>query len=104
MTDLKQALLEKWRGIQGTTRNFLSRKRTHQELMLLFLVAAVFGFTLKSLVRDSITIGFDDYRLVENSRLVDLNLLQKEVLENDGALATKKTVAASGATCSEQAD
>lgn len=104
MTDLKQAFFEKLRGIQGATRNFLSRERTHQELMILFLVAVVFGFTLKSLVRDSITIGFDDYRLVESSRLVDLNLLQKEVLKNDGALATKKTAVASGATCSEQAD
>lgn len=104
MTDLPQTLLKKLKDWERGARHFLSRERTHQELIILFLVAAVLGFSLKSLVRDSLTIGFDDYRLRDNSRLVDLNLLQKEVLKNDSALATKKTVVARGEACSETTD
>lgn len=104
MTHLPQTLLKKLKDLEGSARRFLSRERTHQELMVLFLVAVVFGFSLKSLIRDSLTIGFDDYRLGDTSRLVDLNLLQKEVLNKDSALATKKAVVASGEACSETTD
>lgn len=84
--------------------SILKREYTPRGLALLFLVATAFGFLTKSLVHDSWTMGFDDYRLSENRITLDLNLLQKELLAKGGTLATSKTETPRGDSCSEKTE
>lgn len=54
-------------------------------LGVIFMVALLAGMGLKTIARDSITIGFEDYKLARNGNIIDLNAVQKRVLSGEAA-------------------
>ncbi len=79
---------------------FSTRQYSSRTLTFLFLLALGAGVLIKSLVNDSLTIGFDDYRLSRGENRVNLNTLEKELIQNGGSEATKQA-ATPGETCAE---
>ncbi|MDP2837941.1 MAG: hypothetical protein Q8O53_01520 [Candidatus Moranbacteria bacterium] len=81
--------------------NMKQRDYTPRDLALIFLVALCFGALIKSNLNDTLTIGFDDYKL-SKANTVDLNALQKGLIKNGGTLATSREVPPQGETCQEE--
>lgn len=73
---------------------FLTLKSSHhftaRSLVLLFVVAFSTGFFIKTVVHDSLTIGYDDYRLTRMP-VIDLNAVQKELIRDGGSSATQES-------------
>lgn len=67
-------------------------------LVGLFVLALIAGLGIKSLARESITIGFDDYKLASSANTLDLNAVQKRVLSGAGEVPAG---APEGAQCTE---
>ena len=90
-----------WREkVQKYGQGLLHRSFSSRDLSLLFLVAVLCGIALKSQVNDRWTIGYDDYRLTSPERLVDLNVLQKELISRGGSLAVRSEQRVpTGASC-----
>lgn len=80
--------------------NFFKREYSRKGLVLLFLVALALGAFIKSFANNSLTMGFDDYKLSRSEKIVDLNRLQKELIQNGGTLATSEP-APRGEVCTE---
>ena len=78
----------------------LYEKATTRDLFILFIVAFFFGAGIKVLVRDAVTIGYDDYTLPRQDTLVDLNILEKELIKQG---TPKRAPVPSGDTCSQEA-
>lgn len=74
---------------------------TRRGLAILFVLAVLLGATIKSAVSDSITIGFEDYKLAPSETLIDLNAVQKQVLREGGSLSLSGA-AAQGPSCSNK--
>jgi len=70
-----------------------------QNIAVLLFLAVLSGFFIKTLVHDSLTMGFDDYRLMTKKDTVDLNLLQKELIQQGGSFATSERPALRGESC-----
>lgn len=70
-----------------------------RDLVILFMVAFFVGVGMKTAATQTITIGFDDYTLPPKETLLDLNDIQKKVIENGGVL--RESDVASGGVCSE---
>jgi len=70
-----------------------------QNIVVLFFFAVLSGFLIKTLVHDSLTMGFDDYRLTTKNDAIDLNLLQKELIQQGGSFATSERPALQGESC-----
>ena len=68
---------------------------------VLFLLALSMGVVIKSLVNDTLTIGFDDYKLSKTKAAVDLNALQKDLIKYGGSLAVSGEVPPQGESCRE---
>ncbi len=92
-----------WRHITATALQ-ISKKYWgalgRQNIVALFFLAVVCGFFIKTSVHDSLTIGFDDYRLSTKKDVVDLNLLQKELIQQGGSFATGERPTLQGESCS----
>ena len=69
---------------------------------MLFILALGTGAGIKSLVNDSLTMGFDDYRLSRSKSTIDLNILQKELIQRGGSLATSLEGVPQGEVCAEE--
>lgn len=80
--------------IRGLYERIISR-----DLLTLFAVALFLGAGIKMLVRDTITIGYDDYTLSQDDTLVDLNILEKELIKSGGP---KHEPVPKGDTCSQE--
>ncbi len=96
-------LVEKMRFIGQKAARALKKAfmpRALGSLTLLFVLAVGGGALIKSLVNDTLTIGFDDYRL-SHSASIDLNTLQKDLIKNGGTLATTKQSRPIGKSCAE---
>jgi len=78
----------------------LYRGIASRHLLILFIVAFFLGFGIKSLIRDTVTIGYDDYTLPQPDTLVDLNTLEKELIKNG---ITQEKPVPRGDTCKEEA-
>lgn len=89
-----------FRAVRATVSNFLKKEHTPRTLAILFVLAILMGATVKSAVSDTLTIGFEDYKLLPAEKLVDLNGVQKQVLGEGGSLALSGT-AAQGKACSQ---
>lgn len=91
-----------WRQI-STTALQTSKKYWEalgrQNIAVLLFCAVLSGFFIKTLVHDSLTMGFDDYRLTIKNNTVDLNLLQKELIEQGGSFATSERPVLQGESC-----
>lgn len=91
-----------WRHVITTTlrisKNYWGAIGRQNIAVLLFL-AVVSGFFLKTLVHDSWTMGFDDYRLTSKNDTVDLNVLQKELIQQGGSFATTDRPVLQGESC-----
>ena len=74
------------------------RYRVH-DLGLLFILALASGAGIKLLVNDRLTIGFDDYRLATTKNVIDLNRMQKELIQRGGT--HREETAPQGKTCAE---
>lgn len=101
MTDWQKYTTEMTKKTLEKAFLLLHREYTPRGLALLFLVAAALGFATKSLVHDSLTIGYDDYRLSDSRRTVDLNHLQQELLSRGGSLSTDEAPLPKGDSCSD---
>jgi len=71
---------------------------TRRDLIVLFIVAFFVGYSFKIAAAQVITIGFDDYTLPPQETLLDLNVVQKKMIENGSAF---KSGVAPGDACSE---
>lgn len=70
-------------------------------LAILFIVAFIVGVGVKSLLNNVLTIGYEDYTLKGSENALDLNLIQKNLIEKGEALAVGENVTPSGEVCSE---
>jgi len=80
----------------------LGREYSPRGLALLFLLALFAGASIKSLLNDSLTIGFDDYKLSRTETKVDLNTLEKDLIKQGGSLATTAETPPRGKSCFEE--
>lgn len=82
------------------------QRRTYipRDLAILFLLSLCVGFLVKSLLHDTLTIGFDDYTLAKANTVVDLNALQKDLIKNGGSLAASGEAPPQGQTCREDGE
>lgn len=91
-----------WRHIAATALQ-ISKKYWgalgQQNIVVLFFLAIVCGFLIKTSIHDSLTIGFDDYRLTIKKDTVDLNLLQKELIQQGGSFAISERPVLQGESC-----
>lgn len=99
MIDWQEKASKKARKARDFAVALLHREYTSRDLALFFLLALLAGAMVKSFVNDRFTIGFDDYKLSRNENIVDLNILQKELIENGGTLATSEEPAPRGESC-----
>ena len=60
---------------------------TKFNLFALFVLAFLAGAAIKTVAIENITIGFNDYTLPPREKLYDLNVLQKNFINNGGILA-----------------
>lgn len=104
MINWQEKALKKAKEAWGFAESLLHREYSSRDLALLFLLALLTGAAVKSWVNDWLTIGFDDYKLSRNENLVDLNILQKELVEKGGTLATSEEPAPRGESCSEEGE
>jgi len=81
-------------------RDLFEREYSPRALALLFLLALGIGSSLKALVNDSLTIGFDDYTISRDKDITDLNALEKKLIQDGSTL--KKQVPKTGDTCAEE--
>lgn len=49
-------------------------------LIILFALAFVLGTAIKVVASETITIGFDDYKLAPKEKLYDLNTMQRKFM------------------------
>ena len=101
MTDWQKYVAEMTKKTLEKASSLFHREYTPRGLALLFLLAAALGFATKSLLRDSLTIGYDDYRLSDSRLTVDLNRLQQELLSRGGSLSTDEAPLPKGDSCSD---
>jgi|GEM_PF-6013345 len=80
--------------------NFIKSEHSWRNFALLFLLALGTGVAIKSLANNSLTMGYNDYRLTKGET-IDLSALQKELIKNGGNNATKARDAADGEMCEE---
>ncbi len=57
------------------------RDYSSRNLAILFLLAVCSGAGIKAIANDTLTIGFDDYRLASSENTLDLNRFEKESIE-----------------------
>lgn len=95
---------EYWEKLHRKTRALLRWNLSQKKLIFLFIIAFFLGFSVKSLVHESLTIGYDDYRLVRNTSILDLNLVQQETLRDNQSLSSQKITIEPGASCSDTQD
>lgn len=81
------------------TRLVIRSEYCTRDLAVLFIIAFFVGVGMKTAATQAITIGFDDYTLPPRETLLDLNAVQKEMIENGSALAGNNSVP--GGACSE---
>lgn len=82
-------------------RSFLVREYSPRELAFLFIVALSVGAFTKSLLNDSLTIGHDDYTLSRNQGIIDLNILEKALIQKTIS-SSENSIALKGETCTEE--
>lgn len=97
---LQAQMKEKAQKFLVLVTDLLTREYSSRDLALLFLLALLCGASIKSLVNDTLTIGFDDYTLSRNQGLVDLNALEKRLINNGGTVATATAAPPKGEVCS----
>lgn len=99
------ALREKWLILKTALvrkgRQLSDRTLSPRDWAVLLLAGMLLGLAAKSLAHDTLTIGYDDYRLSQNGNTLDLNLLEKEIIKNGGSFATKANAIPKGDTCTE---
>lgn len=81
-------------------RFIVRREYTSQDLALLFLLAILFGASIKAVASDTLTIGFEDYKLAPEGTSIDLNTIQKQVLRKGGSLTLSGSIP-EGEVCSQ---
>lgn len=102
-------IMKKWREkarmVTQKTSTLLAavkeREYTPRGLMILFFLALCVGGLTKSLLHNTLTIGFDDYKLAKTKTAIDLNILQKDLIKNGGTLATSGEALPQGQSCKE---
>lgn len=70
-----------------------------RDLAVLFIIAFLIGVAGKSAATQAITIGFDDYTLPPRETLLDLNAVQKKMIENGSAFI--ESGGSEGGVCEE---
>lgn len=81
------------------TRLVVQSEYTRRDLVVLFIVAFLVGYGLKTAASQTITIGFEDYTLPSKERLLNMNAVQKKVTENGNAFIENDAISAG--VCSE---
>lgn len=72
---------------------------TKRDLAVLFIVAFFAGVGFKAVATQTVTIGFEDYTLPPKETLLNLNAVQKKMIENGNAFIGNDAV--QGGVCSE---
>lgn len=72
---------------------------TRRDFITFFVVALFLGMGIKSLAIQTITIGFEDYKLAPKETLYDMNLVQQKVIDQ-GSVSLKNDPR-KGGVCSE---
>ena len=102
LTDWQTRTKEKIQDFQILLDDLLTREYSPRELALLFLAALLCGALIKTVASSTLTIGFDDYKLSRDNRLVDLNVLEKQLFKDGGTIATASAATPHGETCSAE--
>lgn len=55
-------------------------KNTKYNLLALFALAFILGVMIKVVASETITMGFDDYKLAPKEKLYDLNVIQRKFM------------------------
>lgn len=76
------------------------RELSWHDYVAIFIFALCLGATIKILVRDTLTIGYNDYTLPHDTVLIDFNHLESTLITQNG-LTSGATPAPTGETCSE---
>jgi len=75
----KEALMRffKERDLIGCMREKM--RHMPSELILLFVLGVIIGFVLKDTIGRTITVGYDDYKIVGEEARYDINVLERNV-------------------------
>lgn len=95
-------LRDKGSAVLTLAQNLLKREYTPRGLAFLFIGALCIGAFVKTLVHDPLTMGYDDYQLSRDQNLLDLDRIQRDIIEQGGTLATSENTAPKGATCTNE--
>lgn len=71
-----------------------------RSLVVIGIIAILFGIVLKILSANTFTIGFQDYTLAPAEKIIDLNVVQHRLLLEGGSLATPENSIV-GPACSQ---
>lgn len=88
--------------LQALLVSLVHHEYTPRGLALLFITALCMGALVKSIVHDTLTIGYDDYTLSRDPTILDLNVIQKQLIRSGGSLATDSQDIPRGPSCSEE--
>lgn len=104
-----------WSRIQEKSKSFMERELrrvralyqrlivqgayTRRDLAVLFGIAILCGIILKIIAAHTVTIGFEDYKVVSQSSPYDIKVVQKRLVEQGGVSVSSDVV--SGGACSE---
>lgn len=72
---------------------------TRRDFITFFIVAIFFGMGIKSIATQTLTIGYEDYKLAPKETLYDMNRVQQKVIDQ-GSVSLKNDPR-KGGTCSE---
>lgn len=100
-SDQNLASMSKASLFVARVRSYFTKDFTSRGLLLLFAFTVIAGIAVKSIANDSLTMGYDDYRLPAKAG-VDLNALQKELLKSGGSLAAGQETIPRGESCTEE--
>lgn len=101
MADLREKWLIQKAALMQKMGQLSGRTLSPRDWAVLLLAGMLLGVAAKSLAHDTLTMGYDDYRLSQSTNIVDLNVLEKEIIENGGSFATKTHAIPKGDTCTE---
>jgi hypothetical protein len=79
----------------------VKRQYGKRELFILFAIAFLAGAGFKSILRDTLTIGFDDYTLAPAESRYDLNAVQQQFI-GKGSSLINGNAGRQAATCSQE--
>jgi hypothetical protein len=98
----KASVSERAKASVRKIASFANGLSATERLIIIFAIGIVIGYGVKLTVRDTLTIGYDDYTLKGSERsydLLEMEKRQKEEVESASTSGEAAAVTDSGATC-----